>query len=215
MELAERRRAFLILALRRFRPGRGSSVEFLRERTAVQATPDLAAILGDIRWRLVGGLALRAYAPERMTLDVDILIPFADEDRATLRLTEAGYAVLGPLRFFGATAPAKLGGFSARLGDGPPLDVLTTRADWLLAALDRPPTRDAAGLPVLPRPELLVMKFLSGRPQDLADMGRLGGDAGDLAAARALVAAVAPADLDDFDMALELAALEAAAEEGE
>src|SRR5262249_20078292 len=74
---------FLRLAIRRAARGTGSSRAFLMGRTAVQAIPDLGSILPSIPWVLVDELALRAYIPERMTLDVDILIH--KRDSATAR----------------------------------------------------------------------------------------------------------------------------------
>jgi len=82
----------LTMALRRAKPGTGSSNEFLDRRTATQPVPDLSAILGTIPWVLVGGIAIRAYMPERTTLDVDIMIRESEEARARAAFIKAGYA---------------------------------------------------------------------------------------------------------------------------
>jgi hypothetical protein len=71
----------------------------------MQPVPDLADILGTISWVLVGGIALRAYMPERTTLDVDIMIREEDEARARTAFLNAGYVITGNL---------SIGGFSVR-----------------------------------------------------------------------------------------------------
>jgi hypothetical protein len=156
---------FLRLALRRAARGTGSSEAFLKRRTAVQPVPDLGAILVSVPWVLVGGLALRAYMPERMTLDVDILVHERDSARAQQALVAAGYRVTGEL---------SIGGFSVQSADDaePPIDVLTRTDRWLDAALAAP-TLDPAGYPVLGRAYLILLKLQAGRTQDLADVQRL------------------------------------------
>lgn len=99
---------FLQLALRRAARGTGSSELFLSRRTAVQPIPNLFQVLGSIPWVLVGGLALRAYAPERMTLDVDILIHERDTHKARDAFIQAGYTLTGLLTS---------GGFSVQFVD--------------------------------------------------------------------------------------------------
>ena len=67
-------RHFLIqMGLRRQKPGTGSSHEFMKRRTALNPWPDLREILKGIDWVLIGGVATRAYMPERVTKDMDIL----------------------------------------------------------------------------------------------------------------------------------------------
>jgi hypothetical protein len=63
----------LSIALRRQARGSGSTAAFLDRRTAWQAVPDVGDVLRDIPWAIVGGIALRAYMPERATDDLDIL----------------------------------------------------------------------------------------------------------------------------------------------
>jgi len=131
----------------------------------MQAIPPLHNVLGTIPWVLVRGLALRAYIPERMTLDVDILIHERDSKAVCAAFTAAGYHVIGQL---------SIGGFSVQ-GDepgAPPIDVLTRADSWLDAALATP-SRDSAGYPVLARLYLILLKLQAGRTQDLADVQRL------------------------------------------
>lgn len=154
---------FLRLALRRAARGTGSQVALYTRRTAMQPVPDLDAILRPLRWVLIGGLALRAYLPERATLDVDILIHERDAPAAQQALLDAGYRCVGTL---------SIGGFTVQRNDETLLDVLTRSDPWLDEAL-RNPSRDPAGLPVLGRPFLILIKLQAGPTQDLADIQRL------------------------------------------
>lgn len=168
----------------------------------MQPIPDLNQILGSIRWVLVGGLALRAYIPERMTLDVDILIHERDSLRAREALERAGYVVTGLL---------SIGGFSVQLGgsDSPPIDVLTRVDAWLDQALGSP-VLDPAGYPVLGRPYLILLKLQAGRTQDLADIQRLLArtSVAERVMIRQLVAHEAAELIEDFDSLCTLADLE-------
>lgn len=168
----------------------------------MQAVPDLRSILGSVPWVLVGGIALRAYMPERMTLDVDILIHEHDSSRARDMFVAAGYHVTGQL---------SIGGFSVRIADGsePPIDVLTRADSWLNEALAAPMT-DPAGYPVLARPYLTLLKLQAGRTQDLADVQRLLArtPAAERATTRELVAQENPDLVEDFESLCTLADLE-------
>lgn len=168
----------------------------------MQPVPDLARILAPIPWVLVGGLALRAYMPERMTLDVDILIHERDTAATCVALLNAGYVVTGQL---------SIGGFSVQgtEPDEPPIDVLTRADSWLDAALASPCT-DPAGHPVLGRPYLMLMKLQAGRTQDLADVQRLLAHTPQVerAATRQLVLRFSADLVEDYDSLCTLADLE-------
>lgn len=195
------RQTFLGIARRRAAPGTGSSALFLDRRIAMQPVPDLPSVLGELAWVLVDGLALRAFMPERQTLDVDILIAQVDEAQARQRFTRAGYRVVGVL---------SIGGFSVTLdAHSPPIDVLVADQPWLQAAIGRP-ARDAAGLPVLPRPELIVMKLLAARARDLGDVqGLLRTITPDeVRQVRDLLSRIDPDAIDDFEALRALADLE-------
>ncbi|RRR76246.1 MAG: hypothetical protein EI684_03390 [Candidatus Viridilinea halotolerans] len=146
-------------------------------------------------------MALRAYVPERMTLDVDILIHADDEPAAHAAFSVAGYHITGPLSIGGFTAHA-----SAATA---PIDVITSSAPWLEEALTTP-TYDVVGFPVMPRPYLLLLKLQAGRSQDLADIQRLlrGTSVEERSHMRTIIA---NADLDlveDFEALCTLADLE-------
>lgn len=74
MQTLQPKNPYVRIALRRAARGTGSSDAFLNRRTALQQLPDLSQILHHIRWALVGAMALRAYAPERLTQDVDTIM---------------------------------------------------------------------------------------------------------------------------------------------
>lgn len=193
---------FLRMALRRAARGSGSPRSFFERRTAMQPVPNLRDILASVSWALVGGLALRAYIPERMTLDIDILVHERNAEAVRLALLNAGYAV---------TAQLSIGGFSVQSADpaAPPIDVLTRADAWLDTALTQP-VADPAGFPTIGRPYLILMKLQAGRTQDLADVQRL------LAyvpqpqrdAIRDIVLRHAPDLVEDYDSLCTLADLE-------
>ncbi len=192
----DRTRQLLRMALRRAARGTGSSSAFLDRRTAVQPVPDLA-FLGTIPWALVGGIALRAYMPECTTQDVVILIHMQDEQAVRDAFTHAGYTIAGILA---------IGGFTAEHPSSMPIDVLTSSAPWLEAALARP-SRDAAGYPVLPRPYLMLLKMQAGRPQDWVDVQRMlrSTPSDERASTRTLIDQYLPELLDDYDALITLA----------
>lgn len=195
---------FLQLALRRAARGTGSQTDLLYERrTSVQPIPDLASVLGSLRWALVGGMALRAYAPERMTLDVDIVMHERDDRAAREAFVDAGYEIVGEL---------SIGGFTAREEEAPdemPVDVITRSDPWLDDVLAAPHLDDY-GYPVLPCPYLALLKLQAGRTQDLADVQRLlaATPPVERASTRRLVEAYAPDLVENYDDLMALADLE-------
>ncbi len=165
MQTLQPKNPYIRIALRRAARGTGSSDTFLDQRTAVQHLPDLSRILGGMRWALVGAMALRAYASERLTQDVDIVIHAADEQAARVAFISAGYRIGGSLPIGGCTAhPAEGAGYS--------INVLAFDEPWLNEAPAQP-MYDLAGFPVLARHFLILMKLQAGRAQDVADITRL------------------------------------------
>ena len=69
-----RNRELIQLALARSGKGSGSNLDLLRERSPDYGTAFSVPDLGEIRYLIVGGLAVSQYMPMRMTLDTDILI---------------------------------------------------------------------------------------------------------------------------------------------
>ena len=204
---AQRRRILIDISLRRIRPGAGSAPEFLRRRTAMISWPDLRSILQDIPWAIVGGVATRAYMPERTTKDLDVLIRQDDGDEARERLAAAGYEYITSL-----TIP----GFLVRSPEGVEIDVILGDYPWLEEALAQP-RQDPAGLPVLDLPYLVIMKIEAFRVQDTADLSRMLGLASDedLARVRTMVARYAPDAAEDLESLIYLGRLEMEGSEGE
>ncbi|NUM49410.1 MAG: nucleotidyl transferase AbiEii/AbiGii toxin family protein [Anaerolineales bacterium] len=155
------KRQFLIqMALRRVKPGTGSAPEFMRERTAMHNWPDLREILEGIDWVIIGGVATRAYMPERMTKDLDILVRKSDGEAVIERLKKAGYKLVSRLA---------VEGYLMRSPQGVDVDVLFGKHPWLDEALTHP-ERDPAGYPVITLPYLIVLKLVANRLRDMSDL---------------------------------------------
>jgi hypothetical protein len=186
------KRQFLIrMALRRVRPGTGSSVEFMQRRTALNPWPDLREILQGIDWVLVGGVATRAYMPERMTKDMDILVRRSDEKKTMERLKKSGYKVISRLA---------IPGFLLRSPEGVDLDVILGDYPWVDEALQQPEL-DQAGYPVISLPYLILMKMEANRGRDFGDLTTMLGWAGEeeLDKVRTVIARFSPEDSGDLE----------------
>jgi hypothetical protein len=185
------RRFMIDMVKRRIKPGTGSSHEFMRRRTAMNPWPDLRPILQGIDWAIIGGVATRAYMPERMTKDMDILVHKNDGETVIKHLEEAGYRIASELAVPGCLMVSP---------DGVEVDVLFGDHPWLKEALTHP-SKDPAGYPVLGMPYLVLMKLTAQRAQDWADASRILGWASDadLDEARAVVAKYSPEDSEDLE----------------
>lgn len=197
---AQRRRFLIDLCLRRIKPGTGSGHEFLHRRTAMNPWPDLRPILQDLPWVIVGAVATRAYMPERMTKDLDILVQQRDGDEVLQRLQAVGYRVISRLA---------IPGFLLHSPDGVEVDVIFGNYRWLKEALAHP-RQDPAGYPVLDLPYLVLMKAIASRTHDLGDLSRMLGLASEeeLARVRQIVARYEPNLVDDIESLIYLGQLE-------
>jgi len=197
---AQRRRVLIDICRRRIQPGTGSAPEFLRRRTAMISWPDLRPVLQGLPWAVVGGVATRAYMPERLTRDLDILVRRGDSDEVRERLEAAGYRYVIPLA---------VPGFLVRSPEGAEIDVILGDYPWLDEALSRL-RRDPAGLPILDLPYLVIMKLAASRLHDVGDLSRMLGLASDkeLERVRAAVARYAPDTADDLTSLIYLGKLE-------
>jgi len=153
--------------------------------------PDLRPILKGIDWAIVGGVATRAYMPERMTKDLDILIHERDSKEVVARLEKANYQVSSRLSIPGVIMLSP---------QGVEVDVLFGRQPWLGQAF-RNVTKDAAGYPTIGLPYLILLKMEAQRAQDWADVSRMLGWASDsdLDAIRAVFRRFALQDVDDLE----------------
>src|SRR5215216_3798987 len=141
----------------------------MQRRTAMNPWPDLRPILKGIKWVIVDGVATRAYMPERMTKDLDILIHQNDKETVLTRLKQAGYQILETLA---------IPGYALTAPDGVEVDLLLGNETWLKEALNEP-IEDAAGYPVISLPYLILLKMGAQRTQDWADVSRMLGLASD------------------------------------
>lgn len=191
---------FISMARRRASPGTGSSASHLAARTARTEWPDLREVLRGIRWAVAGAVATRAYMPERATRDIVVVVMSEDADDVRQRLDGAQFERVQELTIGGATW---------RTPQGIEVDVIETEALWAREALASP-EQDAAGLPVLPLPYLVLMKLQSGRTQDLADISRMLGTASDedLDLTEQVVKRYEPEATDDLVSLVELGKLE-------
>lgn len=202
VDKATLRATFIRLARRRARPGSGSRPEFLRARTFEIKVPNVRAILEGLRWAVVGAVAARLYMPERTTHDLDIAVWHEDAPAVRKRLEAAGFSYGGELA---------IGGSSWCSPEGLLLDVVELRTPWARQALaEAQGNCDPQGLPILPLPYLVLMKFEASRVQDLADLTRILGQADEeqLQRVRALFARFHPGDLEDLESLISLGRLE-------
>ncbi len=163
---------------------------------------DLSPILSPIRWAVVGAAATRLYMPERYTRDLDVVVRFEDAQATRKKLTDAKFVNEGEL---------SIGGSTWRAPDGSTIDVIEGHEPWWSDALSEAQSnRDAQGLPILPLRYLVLMKFQSGRVQDIADVTRMLGQADDdaLNHIRAIFKQFAPNDLADLESLITLGKLE-------
>ena len=164
--------------------------------------PDLTSILSPIQWAVIGAVATRLYMPERMTQDLDIVIRTIDGSQVRQKLTEAGFIYQGEL---------SIGGSSWLTPNEELIDILEGNDIWWADAIaDAQANRDAQGLPIIPLPYLVLIKLRAGRVQDIADVTRMLGQAGEttLEAVRTLFAQHAPEDMQDLESLIELGRLE-------
>lgn len=187
----QRRQLALGLALRRNKTGTGSAHTFMHQRTAFNAWPDLRAILQGFDWAVIGGVATRAYMPERATKDLDILVRWQEGEAVIQRLTQAGFKIVSRLA---------VPGYLLQSTDGVDVDVLFGRYRWLneaFAALEQ----DPAGYPVIALPYLVLMKMEANRGRDLGDLTTMLGwaSAEALAKVRQVVRRYSPQDESDLE----------------
>lgn len=197
---AARRQLFLNLVKKRVKPGTGSSLDFLDRRTWCNPVTPLKAIIKQAPFVIVGGVATRLYMPERMTLDLDILIESKDGVLVYQDLEKAGSEKKGEL---------SIPGSQWTLPDGTSLDVLEVSDPWGSEAV-KSPNYSPDGLPVIGLPYLVLMKLLAGRSQDLADISRMLGGAPEpsLEEVRKVICQYLPSAMEDLESLIVLGQLE-------
>lgn len=171
------RKQLIAIALRRVRPGSGSSRAFLTARTARNPVVNIREILGNSEFVVVGGIATRLYMPERMTDDIDVLIRVADRATVHENLGRMGSSLVEELDLRSSTLG--LGGSTWTLPDGESLDVIEGAGPWVESALRQPTIEGATQLPIVALPYLVLLKLDASRAQDVADLSRMLGAAAD------------------------------------
>lgn len=196
----DRRRLYLTLALKRVRPGSGSSREFLRKRTWKHPVFNLTTIVS-VPFVVVGGVATRLYGPERMTDDLDVLVMREDAPRFYQELAQADARRVGSL---------SVGGCEWRLPDGTTLDVLESDEAWAREAIQSPVPAGPDGLPIIGLPYLALMKMRASRGIDIGDLSRMLGGADDdnLAQVRRVIGSYLPDGVEDLENLILLGRLE-------
>jgi len=159
----ERRKIFVTLARKRAKKGSGSSHFFLNKRTWTLPVTDIRRFLASIPFVVVGGVATRLYMPERMTLDLDIVIAADQAEFVYQNLQELGARKVSNL---------SIPGSQWELPNGSSLDILEVDEPWLDAALGSP-NYAPDGLPIIDLPYFILMKLNASRSQDLADISRM------------------------------------------
>jgi hypothetical protein len=167
---SQKRKHFITLVMKYVKPGAGSSIEFLSKRTWTHPVTNLNDIIKQAPFVVVGGVATRLYMPERMTLDLDILIKAEDAKLIYQDLEKANGQKVGEL---------SIPGSQWKLDDGTSLDVLEFEGNWVIESLNNP-NYAPDGLPIIDLPYLVLMKIIAGRSQDLADISRMLGGAKDV-----------------------------------
>ena len=162
--------------------------------------PDLRPILKEIPWVIIGGVATRAYMPERATKDLDILVHHQDRHEVLVRLKAVGYSVISRLA---------IPGFLLYSPEGVEVDVLFGDYPWLSEALSNS-RQDPIGYPVLDLPYLVLMKMEASRSRDFGDLGTMLGLASEeeLNRVRTVIRRHAPNMVDDLESFIYLGKVE-------
>lgn len=195
-----RRKLYIEIALRRCRPGSGSSKEFLKKRTWKRPVTNLKSLIKQIPFVVVGGIATRLYMPERMTDDLDILVLTMDAGALYRELEKAGSKRVGEL---------SIGGSTWQLPDGTYLDVIESEQAWVEVAVNRPNIAPD-GLPIIGLPYLILMKLQASRSIDMGDLARMLGGADDnaLQEVRKVIKTYLPDAVEDLESLIYLGKLE-------
>jgi len=197
---SQKRKQFITLVMKYVKPGSGSSIEFLSKRTWTYPVTNINNIIKQAPFVVVGGVATRLYMPERMTIDLDILVKIEDAKLIYQDLEQANGEKIGNL---------SIPGSQWKLDDGTSLDVLEFTGNWVTEALNHP-NYSPDGLPIIDLPYLVLMKLIAGRSQDLADISRMLGGAEDvqLDQVKKVINQYLPNAVEDLDCLIILGKLE-------
>jgi hypothetical protein len=164
-----RRRFYLERGLRKRPAGSGSNLDTLMQHERGTLFVVMESLFGDIPAVVIGGVATRAYAPERHTKDVDFLVDHARHAEAMRRLLAHGWRRDRDLFFPNATLGLYGESWSKQ---GRTIDVMSSDQAWAAEALEEE-AYDQTGLRVAALPYLVLMKLDSARGIDQGDLTRM------------------------------------------
>lgn len=165
----ERRRFYLERGMRKRPLGTGSDTRFLMGLQRREIVVNPSEVFGDIPVLVAGGVATRAYMPERHTNDTDFLVEHANFDEACRMLRNAGFTKNRDLFF----PNAHLGLYRSAWTNGTEeVDIMSSPQEWCAHAF-RGNVNDQTGLRVIPLPYLVLMKFDAARGVDQGDLTRM------------------------------------------
>ena len=170
-----------------------------------------SAVLKDISYAVVGGVATRMYMPARTTAGVDLLVEPENFERAISQLIEHGYErKKQPLGF----TDTRLDLIGQRMISSRPVDVLSSTQSWIHDAVASVRWENET-LPIVDLPYLVALKLDASRSADQGDLSRMLGFASeeDLDRVRAVVRRMLPADADDLEQYILLGRYEAGNEQ--
>jgi hypothetical protein len=155
------------------------------------------ALLKDIPYAVVGGVATRMYMPERTTADIDVLVEPENFDRAIAQFVETGYTLRRQALEF---ADTRLGLIGQRVVADRPVDVLSSTQSWIHDAVASVRWENET-LPIVDLPYLVALKLDASRSVDQGDLSRMLGFASpeDLDRVRSIVRRLLPSDIDDLE----------------
>ena len=155
-------------------------------------------LFGEIPVMVIGGVATRAYMPERYTKDIGFLVKDCDFAAAREMLRKSGYRKRSDLAFPGST----LGLYGeAWVKQESEIDVISSEQPWCEHAF-RGHVEDQTGLRVIGLPFLVLMKFDAARGVDQGDLTRMLGRLSDERVEE--IASLVAMHIDDPDSAQEI-----------
>lgn len=166
---ASRRRWFL-QRMRRTLPSAGSHFPTLMALPREVITLPLDAYFGAGRYAIVGGVATRAYQPERATNGVDVLLDPAHIPDARSALRSAGGRLLETLSM--PDSQLALEGETWLVPDHGEIDILWSGGTWAREVL-KDIRRDQTGAAVASLAYLVLMKLDASRSVDQGDLARM------------------------------------------
>ena len=154
---------------------------------------DIEAVFGalndaDVKYLLVGGLAVIAHGYVRLTQDIDIVLQLDQDNvgRAMRAFEQIGYRPLVPVKLTDFADDHIRQSWKEEKGmvvfqlvsdshASAPVDIFVDEPFPFLNAYQRARVEEVAGahVPVIPYEELIELKRASGRPKDLLDIEHL------------------------------------------